>query len=156
MLVAWAKHCLWILTVIYFLTYTLCIPSLIPRQCVCWFPLPDESHLHTVWTGTACPLWSVRAASLINWSGQTRRWLQHGTIKLVIQYTYSVLRNMTKLTTRGGTSPDCVEMTLTQEWKSTHQLRMPQLKFLPSPWQDARLCIIIHYNDKLCVILWQD
>ena len=35
-----------------------------------------------------------------------------------MQYTYFVPRNTTKLTTRGNTSPDGVEMTLTQERKS--------------------------------------
>ena len=36
-------------------------------------------------------------------------------------YTF-VPRNTTKLTTRGGTSPDSVEMTLVRERKSTHRL----------------------------------
>ena len=38
------------------------------------------------------------------------------------RYTYFVPRNTTKLTTRGGTSPDSVEMTLIRERKSTHRL----------------------------------
>ena len=39
-----------------------------------------------------------------------------------MQHTYFVPRNTTKLTTRGGTSPDGMEMTLIREWKSTHRL----------------------------------
>ena len=39
-----------------------------------------------------------------------------------MQYTYFVTRNTTKLTTRGGTSPDGVEMALIRERKSTHRL----------------------------------
>ena len=39
-----------------------------------------------------------------------------------MQYTYFIPRNTTKLTTRGGTSPDGVEMTLIQERESTHRL----------------------------------
>ena len=39
-----------------------------------------------------------------------------------MRYTYLVPRNTTKLTTRGGTSPDGVEMTLIRERKSTHRL----------------------------------
>ena len=44
-----------------------------------------------------------------------------------MQHTYFVPRNATKLTTRGGTSPDGVEMTLIRERKSTHRLgtRLP-------------------------------
>ena len=37
-------------------------------------------------------------------------------------YTQVVPRNMTKLTTRDGTSPDGVEMTPVRERKSTHRL----------------------------------
>ena len=45
-----------------------------------------------------------------------------------MQYAYFVPRNTTKLTTRGGTSPDGVEMTLIRERKSTHRLgtRLPK------------------------------
>ena len=39
-----------------------------------------------------------------------------------MQYTYFVPRNRIKLTTRGSTSPDGVEMTLIRERKSTHCL----------------------------------
>ena len=39
-----------------------------------------------------------------------------------MHYAYFVPRNTTKLTTRGGTSPDGVEMTLIRERKSTHRL----------------------------------
>ena len=39
-----------------------------------------------------------------------------------MQYTYFVPRTTTKLTTRGGTSPDGAEMTLIREMKSTHRL----------------------------------
>ena len=39
-----------------------------------------------------------------------------------MQHTYFVPRNTTKLTTRGGTSPDGVEMTLIRERKSTRRL----------------------------------
>ena len=39
-----------------------------------------------------------------------------------MQHTYFVPRNTTKLATRGGTSPDGVEMTLIRERKSTHRL----------------------------------
>ena len=37
-------------------------------------------------------------------------------------YANFVPRNTTKLTTRGGTSPDGVEMTLIRERKATHRL----------------------------------
>ena len=51
-----------------------------------------------------------------------------------MQHTYFVPRNTTKLTTRGGTSPDGVEMTLIRERKSTHRLGtwLPQLPFVAS------------------------
>ena len=39
-----------------------------------------------------------------------------------MQHTYFVPRNKTRLTTRDGTSPDGVEMTLIRERKSTHRL----------------------------------
>ena len=39
-----------------------------------------------------------------------------------MHYAYFVPRNTNKLTTRGGTSPDGVEMTLIRERKSTHRL----------------------------------
>ena len=39
-----------------------------------------------------------------------------------MQRTYFVPRNTPKLTTRGGTSPEGVEMTLIRERKSTHRL----------------------------------
>ena len=39
-----------------------------------------------------------------------------------MHYAYFVPRNTTKLTTRGGTSPDGVKMTLIRERKSTHRL----------------------------------
>ena len=43
-----------------------------------------------------------------------------------------ILRNTTKLTTRGSTSPDGVEMTLIRERKSTHRLGTRLIRFWES------------------------
>ena len=55
-----------------------------------------------------------------NWHITTGGGSNDGPIRAVQGYSYFVPRNTTKLTTRGGTSPDCVEMTLSSGRGTVH------------------------------------
>ena len=116
---------------------------------MCRFPLPDESHLHTVWTGTAsCGQFSRvprnKVCVLHSWTALIAPSGPQATAMVGprMQHAYFVPRNTTKLTTRGGTSPDGVEMTLIRERKSTHRLgtrlgRMNSRTVMMERFQDA-------------------
>ena len=65
-----------------------------------------------------------------------------------MHYAYFVPRNTTKLTTRGGTSPDGVEMTIIRERKSTHRLgtRLEDERYARTTSTCFSLFIIVNFQ----------
>ena len=102
------------------------IVSLVPRRCVD-FPLPDESHFHTVWTGTAScgHKWGTKYLCYILGPPQLATGgCNDGSLGRSKNAAHILCSPLCSplMTTRGGTGPDGVEMTLIRERKSTHRL----------------------------------